>query len=399
MDNDVIITAKQKEFLKSKLHRINLLEGSVRSGKTWISIVMFAMYVASRPRSDEFLMIGKTLTTLNRNCLGLLKNLEPAFNYSLSAKRGSLYGRTIWLEGADNVSAENKIRGMTLAGAYVDEITLLPYNFYNMLLSRISMPKAKLFATTNPDSPNHWVYTDIIQNDEIDKKVTRFLLEDNTTLDPEYIENLKKEYTGVYYQRYILGEWVLAEGLVYPNYDNTVPTISRNYAEYYVSMDYGIQNPTAMLLWGRYQQKWYCIREFYHSGRDTKDQKTDEQYYNDLERLCNDIQPQYIYIDPSASSFITLVRQRGKYTVLKAHNEVIEGIQHVASALSNGYIYFNDCCKMTIREFGLYSWDDRAVEDTVVKENDHCMDAVRYFVQTKRIYKNNDDYGNYKGMF
>lgn len=390
------ITPKQKEYLlDTRFARINLLEGSVRSGKTWISLVAWALFVASMPRDAEFLMVGKTLTTLRRNCFGLLQQLEPQFTFNTTAKKAFLYGRTIWLEGADNEASENKIRGMTLAGAYFDELTLIPRGFYYMALSRLSYPNAKLFATTNPDSPAHYVYTDIIENDAIDKTVTKFLIRDNTFLDDSYIDELEREYAAVpaSYQRYILGEWVLAEGLVYPNYANTVPTENRAYTRYMVSMDYGIQNPTAMILWGYYDGIWYAVREYYHSGRDTNNQKTDEQYYDELCKLCGDLPVERIFVDPSASSFITLIRQKGKYHVRHADNSVIEGIHHVGSALTNRMILFNDCCESTIREFSLYSWNPKAIsEDAVIKENDHAMDAVRYFVQTNRVYREPEQY-------
>ena len=392
---DTPITEKQREYLSGgRFARINLLEGSVRSGKTWISLVAWALFVASMPRDAEFLMVGKTLSTLSRNCLGLLQQLEPTFVYRKTSKLASLYGRKIWLEGADNESSENKIRGMTLAGAYFDELTLIPEGFYYMTLSRLSYKGAKLFATTNPDAPTHYVYTDIIENDNIDRVVTKFLIRDNTFLEPEYIEELEREYLAVpaSYQRYVLGEWVLAEGLVYPHYNNTVPTEDRKYERYMVSMDYGIMNPTAMILWGYCDKVWYAVKEYYHSGRDTNDQKTDEQYYDELCRLCGDRPIDRIFIDPSASSFITLIRQRGKYIVRHANNEVLDGIHHVGSALTNRLILFNDCCKNTIREFSLYSWDPDAVTDTVIKENDHAMDAVRYFVQTNRVYRVVEEY-------
>lgn len=386
--------------MKSKFSRINLLEGSVRSGKTWISLVAFAIFVASMPKDAEFLMVGKTLTTLKRNCLGLLQQLEPkAFSYTLSSKQAKLYGRRIWLEGAENSSAENKIRGMTLAGAYIDELTLIPNGFYYMALSRLSVKGAKLFATTNPDSPNSYVYKEIVKNDKIDKKVTKFLIEENPFLDPEYVENLKAEYSGVFYQRYVLGEWVLAEGLVYPMYNNTVKASDRLYNRFCVSMDYGILNPTAMLLWGLSDGIWYLVKEYYHSGRDTNEQKTDEQYYHELEKLCGDLPIDYVCVDPSASSFITLVRQKGKYRVRKAKNDVLSGIQHTASALSLKRIMINDCCVNTISEFGLYSWNDKGdAKDTVIKENDHAMDAVRYFVETERVFKDKEQ-NEYNSVF
>lgn len=391
----VQITEKQREFLLTPARRINLLEGSVRSGKTWISMVAWAMFIASMPPDSEFLMAGKTLTTLRRNCLGLLQELEPTFTYSLTMKRAKLYGRTIWLEGADNERSENKIRGMTLAGAYIDELTLIPESFYFMVLSRLSVHGAKLYATTNPDSPNHYVYTDIIQNDSIDKLVTKFLIEDNTFLDPEYVTQLASEYNGIYYQRYYLGEWVLAEGLVYPSYNNTVPTEARHYTEWCVSMDYGTMNPTAMLLWGKCDGVWYCTKEYYYSGRDEQELKTDGQYYDELEGLCSHIELPtaekiMLIIDPSAASFIALVQSKHRFKVMRANNTVLDGIRNTATVLAQRKILFNDCCVNTIAEFGLYSWDDRATEDTVVKANDHAMDAVRYFVQTKHLARNRE---------
>lgn len=385
------VTEKQKQFLLSGLSRINLLEGSVRSGKTWISLVVWALFIAASPPGSEFLMVGKTLLTLRRNCLGLLQDLEPSFEYN-SSKKAKLYGRTVWLEGADNEKSENKIRGMTLSGVYIDEMTLIPRGFYYMALSRLSMPGAKLIATTNPDSPMNYVYTDIICNDEIDRKVTKFTIRENTFLDPDYIDSLEKEYSGVFYQRYFLGEWVIAEGLVYPMYDNTVKTEDRKYEAYSTSMDYGILNPTAIVLWGLSDGVWYAIKEYYHSGRDTNSQKTDDEYYDELVRLCGDLPVRELIVDPSASSFITLVRQKGKFSCKKADNSGLAGIQNTATCLAQRKILFNDCCINTIREFGLYSWDKNSEVDKVIKENDHAMDAVRYFVQTKRLFKKQGAY-------
>lgn len=217
-----MLNPKQIDFMLSNDSNINLLTGSVRSGKTYVSLLKWAIFVGSMPENAEFLMTGKTITALNRNCLGLLKELVGNnFQYSLSQKNGTLFGRKIWLEGANDVKAESKIRGMTLAGAYVDELTQIPLDFYTMLLSRLSFKGAKLYATTNPDAPNHWVKEMIIENDEIDKKVWTFTFDDNEILkeeNEEYFENLKKQYKsmgGVFYDRFILGLWVLAEGLIY----------------------------------------------------------------------------------------------------------------------------------------------------------------------------------------
>ena len=225
--NDML-NPKQYDFMLYDDRRINLLTGSVRSGKTYVSLLKWAIFVGSMPENVEFLMTGKTLTSLKRNCLGLLQDLVGVnnFSYSVSNKSAKLFGRTIWLEGANDDRAESKIRGMTLGGAYVDELTQIPEDFYKMLLSRLSVKNAKLYATTNPDAPNHWVKVQIIDNDEIDKKVWSFTLDDNEILkkeNEEYFEQLKKEYQsmgGVFYQRFILGLWVLAEGLIYQQFAN-----------------------------------------------------------------------------------------------------------------------------------------------------------------------------------
>lgn len=216
-----MLSKKQEKFLRDDLRRINLLYGSVRSGKTWISLLKWALWVGQRPINQEFLMVGKTITTLKRNCLGLLADLiGDNFNYSISQKKAQIFGRTVWLEGANDERSESKIRGMTLAGAYIDELTQIPQDFYLMCLSRLSEKNAALLATTNPDSPNHYVKTEIIDNDEIDKQIVKFIIDDNIFLDETYKENLKKEYKGVYYSRFILGDFVRANGIVFPDFAN-----------------------------------------------------------------------------------------------------------------------------------------------------------------------------------
>lgn len=203
------------------LPRLNILEGAVRSGKTWISLIVFALWVATMPQDATFLMVAKTLTSLKRNCLELLQSLvgEDNFSYNLSQKQGVLFGRTVYLEGVNDVRAEGKIRGMTLSGAYCDELTLFTEDFFTMLLSRLSMPGAKLFASTNPDSPLHWLNVKYLKRaDELNINVVKFTILDNETLDPSYVEALKQEYTGVFYKRFILGLWVVAEGACYPRF-------------------------------------------------------------------------------------------------------------------------------------------------------------------------------------
>lgn len=214
-----MLSEKQKQFLQNDLRRINLLYGSVRSGKTWISLLKWALWVGQQDKTCEFLMVGKTITTLKRNCLVLLEKLiGENLTYSTQQKRATVFGRTVWLEGANDERSESKIRGMTLKGCYIDELTQIPKDFYLMALSRLSESGAVFLATTNPDHPNHYVKKDIIDNPELDKQVLKFLIDDNIFLDEEYKRNLKKEYTGVYYQRFILGMFIRAEGVIFPDF-------------------------------------------------------------------------------------------------------------------------------------------------------------------------------------
>ena len=218
-----MLSEKQKKFLKDDLRRINLLYGSVRSGKTWISLLKWAIWVGQQAQDKQFLMVGKTITTLKRNCLVLLEELiGDNITYSISQKKAVIFGRTVWLEGANDERSESKIRGMTLMGVYVDELTQIPQDFYLMALSRLSEKGAVFLATTNPDHPKHYVKTEIIDNDKLDKQVIKFLLDDNIFLDETYKENLKKEYTGVYYSRFINGDFVRAEGVVFLDFADNV---------------------------------------------------------------------------------------------------------------------------------------------------------------------------------
>ena len=217
-----MLSDKQKKFLKDDLHRINLLYGSVRSGKTWISLIKWAIRVGQQASDKQFLMVGKTITPLKRNCLVLLEELiGDNITYSISQKKAVIFGRTVWLEGANDERSESKIRGMTLMGVYIDELTQIPQDFYLMALSRLSEKGAVFLATTNPDHPKHYVKTEIIDNDLLDKQIIKFLIDDNIFLVETYKENLKKEYSGVFYQRFILGEFVRAEGIIFPEFANS----------------------------------------------------------------------------------------------------------------------------------------------------------------------------------
>lgn len=350
------------------------------------------------PADKLYMMCAKSLTTLKRNCLILLQELvgEGNFSFSISAKEGVLFDRRIIFEGANDMRSESKIRGLTLQGAYLDEATQVPEDFFVMLLSRLRLSGAKLFATTNPDSPSHWLKTNYIdRSDELSLLDMHFLIEDNTTLPKDYVESIKQEYTGVFYDRFILGQWVLAEGIIYPMYKEAIEEppykdVNGNFikpAQYVLSIDYGTQNAFAAILWGKYNNVWYGLKEYYYSGRTEGQQKTDEEYGKDMDKFieCVDDRIKTI-IDPSAASFITLLRRKhSKYRVIPADNSVADGIRETATALKNGLIKISPNMKNWQIEAAGYCWDDSPVEDRPIKISDHLMDSMRYFVKTSKI--------------
>lgn len=387
------LTRKQNELMeiaKGGLKRINILHGSVRSGKTWISLILWCIWIQNMPKDKTYIMTAKTLGTLKRNCLDLLEVLAGRnnFKYSISKKEGVLYGRKIYFEGVSDSEAESKIRGMTLQGAYCDELTLFTEEFFNMLLSRLSESNAKLFGTTNPDNPNHWFKVNYIdRKDELDFFIMEFLIDDNTFLDKRYVEELKKEYTGVFYRRFILGEWCSAEGLVYPMFDKSKNIVGdfpkeTDETEYYISIDYGTLNPCSMGLWQVSKEEAVRIKECYYSGKKSRKLLTDEEYYDLLEKLSDGYPIKCVVIDPSAASFITTIRRRGKFAVRKANNNVLDGIRITGTLLQNGKLKIHKSCTDSIREFETYSWDENSPEDKVIKEFDHAMDDIRYFCAT-----------------
>lgn len=402
-----------RKLKTDQLKRLNILYGSVRSGKTWITLVVFAAWVSTMPLDKAYIMCAKSLTTLKRNCLDLLQEIigEENFSYSLSNKQAWLFGRKIYLEGANDSRSEGKIRGMTLQGAYVDEITLIEQNFFIMLLSRLSEPKAKLFGSTNPDSPSHWLKKDYIDRaNELDMYVDKFIIDDNTFLDPEYVKQIKQEYVGVFYDRFILGKFVLAEGIIYPMYEKAIEEVPEDApTDYRLSIDYGTMNAFSALLWEKHGSTWYATKEYYYSGRDSGVTKTDEEYAEEVDNLISDIMTErenrvkngyseYMgkmktIIDPSAASFIATLRKRKKgafasqswYNVVHADNDVLDGIRDTATAMNIGLIKICPTLKNTIQEFEGYVWDSNCTDDRPIKVNDHAMDSIRYFVFTEKL--------------
>lgn len=383
------LSAKQLNSVTKSTARINIWEGSVRSGKTIASIIRWVEYIKTGPQGD-LLMVGKTERTLKRNILDVIEDIVGTKNFRYNRGLGEVYifNRKVYIAGANDERSEGKIRGMTLAGAYGDELTLWPESFFKMLLSRLSIKGAKLFGTTNPDSPYHWLKTEYIDNNNIDIKVFHFELEDNLALDPEYVKELKREYTGLWYKRFILGLWVLAEGTVYDMFDEGKHVISEMPVceRYWISIDYGTNNPTVFLLQGQKSEIYYTLQEYYYDSRKTGHQKTDEEYAEDLKIFIGDKYITNIVVDPSASSFIAQLKKDGFYNVRKANNDVLDGIRHVSTLLSNGKYFIHESCKNLIKEKASYVWDIKAQqrgEDKPLKQNDHASDAERYGILSR----------------
>ena len=379
-----------------------ICDGAVRSGKTVFMSAAFVIWAMEYYDRTNFAICGKTVQSAERNVLKPLQENESlpyTMTYKVSTKvltvRCGTKENYFYIFGGKDESSYMLIQGITLAGVLFDEVALMPRSFVEQALSRaISYEHPKYWFNCNPESPNHYFYKEWLENQKDGTIHLHFLLEDNPILTPQMIERTKAMYSGVFYDRYIRGLWVIAEGIIYPMFgkDSTVPTIERKYSRYVISMDYGIQNPTAMLLWGFCDGVWYQVDEYYHSGRETSQQKTDQDYYKDLEQLAGDRYIDCLIIDPSATSFIALVKQKRRFRIRQAKNDVVDGIQKTASAIQQGKIKVNDCCKRTIKEYGLYSWDQKADEDRPIKDNDHAMDATRYFVNTMQIMKPKSEY-------
>lgn len=394
------ISDKQKKILAFPYSNYDAIicDGAVRSGKTSIETWAFVKWAMERFENQRFGICGKTVDSAQKNIIVPFISMTLAKEiYTLKWRRAdkvleavSRDGKRNYFEvfGGKDESSFMLIQGRTLAGVLLDEVALMPESFVNQALARCSVDGAKIWFSCNPGSPQHWFYKNwIMRRAERNALYLQFAMTDNPSLSQKTLERYKNMYSGVFYDRYIRGLWVVAEGLVYPMFDNVVPTEPRKYDTYYIGMDYGILNPTAMLLVGHCDGVWYVVKEFYHSGRETNQQKTDAEYYVDLKQLAGDLTIKRLIVDPSAASFIALVEKEHKFKIWDTDNTVIEGIQHVAQCIADKKLLVNDCCKRTIQEFGLYRWDETAPEDKVIKENDHAMDALRYVIQTAGIWR------------
>lgn len=370
-----------------------ICDGAVRSGKTVSMSLSFVSWAFYRFSDMSFAICGKTIASLKRNVitpiLPMLISLGFGCDYKVSKnfiemKRGGVTNRFYLFGGRDESSA-SLIQGMTLGGVFFDEVALMPRSFVEQAIARCSPANAKFWFNCNPEHPFHWFYTQWIQKHRLKNILyIHFKMTDNPSLPRAVIERYKNLYSGAFYERFVEGKWVAADGLVYPMFDarRHIKTHTGAFLQYYLSCDYGTVNPFSLGLWGRAGEKWYRIAEYYHSSRDKGIQLTDEEYYGELKKLAGTRRITALVIDPSAASFIETVRRHGEVPVIKADNNVLKGINLVCTALREEKIYFSPSCTDTIREFSVYRWDDGAHKDAPRKENDHAMDDIRYFVST-----------------
>lgn len=379
-----------------------ICDGAVRSGKTVCMGISFIAWAFYRFDGANFAMCGKTIRSLKRNVvtaiLPVLKQLGFACTEKLSQNllEVSIGGRTncFYLFGGRDESSASLIQGMTLSGVLFDEVALMPKSFVEQALARCSVEGSKFWFNCNPQYPQHWFRQEWIL-DKAGKNALyiHFKMEDNPSLSPKMLARYKNLYTGTFYQRFIEGKWVSAQGLVYPfmTADNMYwDTPKADTEEFVISCDYGTVNPASFGLWGHYTDGWYRVDEYYYDSRKEGVQKTDEEHYQGLCRLAQERAIRCVIVDPSAASFMEVIRRHGRFKVLPASNSVLDGIRSVASALKQGEIKICKNCTDTLREFGLYRWKEDGLHDTPVKENDHAMDDIRYFVST---YLNRGDDG------
>ena len=381
---------KQLDSILDSTARINIWQGSVSSGKTISSLIRWIEFCQNGAKGN-LLMVGKTERTLKRNVIDVLGEILDGSG-SLVTRTGSgeiqIGSRTIYIVGANDERAEAKIRGLTLAGAYGDEVTLWSESFFNMLLSRLRVPNAQLFLTTNPDSPNHWLKKKFLDREsELDIQNFSFQLGDNHTLDPKYVESLKAEYSppsSLWYRRFINGEWIMAEGAVYDCFDRTENIVSElpKMREYYVGIDYGTTNPLCALLIGEgVDDQLYVVKEYYYDSATKQRQLSDAEYSRELRNFLDGYDVRKIFVDPSAASFITQLWRDNHLGVTKANNNVQDGIRIVYNLIGSRKLKIHSSCNRLIEEIESYVWDVKQQErgeDKPLKRNDHAVDALRY---------------------
>lgn len=392
---------KWAHLTKFQNRKAIICDGSVRSGKTVSMILGFVHWAMRFFDGKNFGICGKTISSTERNIILPLLNMPDITDYySLQYIRGEnkriiirsgSHTNTFFIFGGKDESSYTLVQGITLSGVLFDEVALMPKSFVDQAVARtLSEPEARYWFNCNPESAEHWFYKEWICNTHQKKALhLHFTMQDNPILSPEQIADAERLYTGVFYNRYIKGLWCVAEGLIYPMFDKAVhvthhPELQPG-GDYYISCDYGTLNPTSAGLW-YLQPDGHAIRlrEYYYDGRKTKTPRTDEEHYKALEQLAGDVagKVRAVIVDPSAASFIECIRRHGLFRVWQADNSVLDGIRDTSSLLQMQYLHICDNCTDIIREFSLYRWDESATEDRPIKENDHAMDDMRYFVRT-----------------
>lgn len=371
-----------------------ICDGAVRSGKTFCMALSFVLWSFYGFANSDFALCGKTIRSLRRNMvtpvIPILNSLgfeceEKLSQNILLVSYGSVTNR-FYLFGGKDESSASLIQGMTLSGVLFDEVALMPRSFVEQAMARCSVANSRFWFNCNPEHPEHWFYLEWIKKSR-DKNALylHFTMDDNPSLTDKVKRRYEKLYSGVFYERFVKGRWVAVYGAVYPfmaDEDMYCQTPKGEFSEYAVSCDYGTVNPSSFGLWGRQNGVWYRIDEYYFNSRTEGYQKTDEEHYTALCRLAGGRNIKKIVVDPSAASFIETIRRHGKYTVVPAKNNVIDGIRRVSQALRDGSVKICKNCKDSKREFALYRWDGKKHDDSPVKENDHAMDDIRYFVTT-----------------
>lgn len=390
-----MISVKQADSIRRANARINIWEGAVRSSKTWASLYRWIRYCGDKNTpTEDLLIVGRTERAVSRNIIKPMQLLLGNDNCRWYPGKGECYvfDRCCHVVGASDERAEGKIRGMTAGGALGDELTLWPESFFTMLLSRLSPDNSKFFGATNPDNPYHYLKKNYIDREaELDMQVFSFQLDDNPFLSKKFKENLKKEYRGLWYKRFVEGLWVMAEGAVYDFFNEDEHVIIRPPApakSYVVGVDYGTSNPTCFILFGLNYDchpKIWAEREYYHDSQASGRQKDDAEYAEDFVKFVGNTPVDCVIMDPSAASFKAALKKKGMFMVRDADNDVLNGIRTQSRLLASGEYKVCDKCEHTKMDYGAYLWDKNAMkrgEDKPIKQHDHTKDVERYVLQT-----------------
>ena len=396
----MMLSRKQQQIMRFPYSSYDALicDGAVRSGKTSIMSLSFILWAMGNFDQCAFAICGKSVGAVERNVVRPLLGIQYLrCNFSMQYRRGEHMivvtrgKRTnfIYLFGGKDESSAALIQGVTLAGVLLDEVALMPRSFVEQALARCSVRGAKLWFNCNPENPQHWFRQEwILQPEKHNVLYLHFLMDDNPSLDDATKARYKSMYAGLFYERYIMGRWVMSEGLIYDMFDPTentyredIPSLPYS-CERYIACDYGTTNPTVFLDIYDNGELIRVDREYRWDSRKERKQRTDQQYADDFMEFMGDI-PATVLVDPSAASFIVALRQRGVY-VQEADNEVLDGIRKTGALLARREIRIHERCAGLIDELGTYLWDEKAAlrgEEKPVKQNDHSVDALRYFVK------------------